>query len=122
MQSHHKAAASVIAEALEAAKRSVAVKSGKLKEAETKPLESSLPAGNGWFQAFEERILNCPSKTPPCFLGLERRYAVFSFIGFLVSVEACQICVTMRFIIAGLDTLDTERQVMHVQIVAIQNC
>ena len=49
MQSHHKAAASVIAEALEAAKRSVASKTGKLKEAENRSLEAPLAAaGNGW--------------------------------------------------------------------------
>ena len=47
MQSHHKAAASVIAEALEAAKRSVASKSGKLKDSENRPSETNLVSANG---------------------------------------------------------------------------
>ena len=47
MQSHYKAAASVIAEALEAAKRSVASKSGKLRESENRNADSNQLASNG---------------------------------------------------------------------------
>ncbi len=47
VQSHHKAAASVIAEALEAVKRSVASKSGKLKESENRSSETNLLSTSG---------------------------------------------------------------------------